>query len=197
MLTRIRWCFTREKSFHIAPFWAAAFFMVSFVMMGAVSTSEARAEGPKLWIEHSGGWGGEYVTDGKAKARQGFFGLFHLQDLIKDNPNAQVFLDRQAKAETAAHLTYWLGGVPSLGVFIYGSVNRNTTVQVISAITGLISGVVAAHFVSQARHNMFEAINEVNGVPRAADGAREGRMKSALEENSADSAPSFEVSFQF
>jgi hypothetical protein len=174
----------------------AALGLVLFAFL-IVSPSWVRADPPKLWIEHNGGFGGEFITDGKTKARQSFFGLFHLEDLVKDNPNAKLLAEKQSQAETSAHLAYWIGLVPSTGVLAYGLVSGNTAVSVISGVTFLVSGILTGHFASQARHYMFEAINEVNGVRKAQAAHQEGRMKSPFEGDSIASAPTLSVNFQF
>lgn len=149
--------------------------------------SFALAEPPKLWIAHDGGLSSEYITDGKEKVDQGFFGLFDLETLAKahtDIPELNDLLAAQSKNTTYAHLSYWFGTLPSAAALGIGLGLRDTPTTLISAATLVGTSLLTAVFVSKARYNMFEAINRMNGVPKHSSATSSEVISPAREEKS-------------
>jgi hypothetical protein len=128
--------------------------------------ANAHVHGPKLWIEHSSDifLSRDVITDGNIRIYQGFFGSFDLEKLVKDNPDSMALIDKQQQFLTYAHLTYWLGAIPSAFVFGFGIGLQNVIMIGTSAATLIGTGILTGHFVSKSRYYMFEAINKYNDV---------------------------------
>lgn len=128
------------------------------------SISLGYADGQKLWFENDGGLSRDHLTNGKIKVTQGFFGNYHVEDLVKDNPTALALTKKQSQFNTYAHLSYWIGVIPSAGLFWYGIGSQNVSITLISVGALLGTALLTGHFASESRHYMYEAINTYNGV---------------------------------
>ena len=140
------------------------FLLPAFGLFFIGISSSSFAEGPKLWIANDGGLSRDYLTNGKQKVKQGFFGSFELRDLVKDNASALALTEKQSQFNTYAHISYWVGVIPSAAVFGYGLGSQNLAMSLISCATLLGTSLLTGHFVSESRHYMYAAMNTYNGV---------------------------------
>lgn len=173
------------------------FFLSLFLLVSHVSF----ADQPKLWVEHGKGlFCPDKVTDGKTHVRSGFFGLINLRSLVKDNPTALEMVDKQSHFTTAAHLSYWIGVIPSAIGLGIGVGMRDSITTYVSAGTLIVTSFLTGHFVGVARHYMFEAINIYNGVPSSENAAaiqNQEMAKPQLSMRALAPAHSMSLSFNF
>ncbi len=138
------------------------------------SVPSTYAGGPKIWFENEGGLSKDHLTNGRVKVMQGFFGGYDLEKLVRDNPAALALAQKQSQYNTFAHLSYWLGVIPSSGFLGYGLGSGDSTVRLISAVSLLGTALLTGHFVSESRHYMHEAVNSYNGVANSGDVGLQG-----------------------
>jgi len=140
------------------------FFLGSSSVFFYASSLTFADSSPKVWISNDGGFKRDYLTDGKVKVPTGFLGLFDLSEILKEDPVAMGLYEKQSQYDSYAKLSYWIGVFPSSVVFIYGVASNKVAATWISLGTLVASSILTGHYISEARHAMFAAINHYNGV---------------------------------
>jgi hypothetical protein len=136
--------------------------LLSLILLFTAAASFA--DPPKIWIENSGAFTRDVVTDGTTRESEGFFGAFDVRELVKSNPEALQAVDKFDEDNLYAHLSYWLGVIPSCVVLGVGLGRDNSALTWTGFGTILATFFVTNYFISESRQHMYEAINRFNGV---------------------------------
>ena len=167
----------------------------ALILLSSFSSISCYADGPKIWFENEGGLSRDQLTNGKIKIRHSFFGNYDIKELVKDNPTSLALVEKQSTYNTYAHLSYWLGVIPSSAFLGYGLGDSNAAISVISVVTLIGTGLLTFHYVSESRHYMYEAMNHYNG--RRTSPAIRNDEVSKTPFSPRLGATSFDVSFSF
>lgn len=125
------------------------------------------ADSPKIWIQSEGSFiSPDVITDGKIELEPRLFGGYEMEKLVSDNPKAVEYAHLYSTNYTYGVVSFFAGVVPTFVLTLVGLGNLDWTTYYISLAGVVGTSILTLHFATNARHYLYAAINEYNGVVR-------------------------------